>query len=736
MDANIRRIISNNSSEKNNFSHNTNSFNNNNSRNNIRDNEKNGISNMNKKSDSKEAMETEGVEALDKENVPPRILLEKNQSSTKKNKKYNEGGLIQQDKEKEKDKEKVLISISNFENYTKKKDKNSNNSNSNYNSYQNNNQANTNILTNKQLKTQNVIEIENKSVDLYDLPILLESFNIDDKNNLIIEKIQNSIDLNYNKKNKNNSPKSKQTVQLDFPQNKIYKPSKNKKPKELTSIDKINNHNINNNKNKTNFNKQSNHYYYNNTTNTSDGCEDDNFIHNENEKKFKTVNTEEEDRFCSINVMNPTSRLYNNNNNNMKVSYTINNKNNKSYDFKRKKNSTNRENDVSNNNTVNTICNNFTIINIKTINTNNNYKIFNNNNNSNNNNNHSNNSNNNSINHLNKNSEGNIDKNTYFNKINNICSNNSISMSKALEIKPKLISNLKSANDNLFASIKNKFQLLYPPEEISSLLTEDCYFNDKKSQITFEYLNDMYLTEISTELNFPPTFGYMKFQTDINEQMRAILIDWLTEVHYKFNMKEDTLFLCVNLIDRYMKAKFIPRNKLQLVGVAAMLIACKMEEIYSPSIKDFVFITDNAYQTTDINQMEMEILINLNFDILIPNVFRIYSLIALYFNFDKKKFYFGLYLLEIYLIDYRMSKFLPSIIACTAAYIVMKFFKMENYKQIYSEWNINGTGAAEIKDCAREICFLVDNIDKSTLKAAKRKFANADFEQVSLINFT
>jgi G2/mitotic-specific cyclin-B, other len=51
-------------------------------------------------------------------------------------------------------------------------------------------------------------------------------------------------------------------------------------------------------------------------------------------------------------------------------------------------------------------------------------------------------------------------------------------------------------------------------------------------------------------------------QTDINEKMRAILIDWLIEVHLKFKLLPETLFLTINLIDRYLENVAIPRTKL------------------------------------------------------------------------------------------------------------------------------------------------------------------------------
>jgi hypothetical protein len=86
--------------------------------------------------------------------------------------------------------------------------------------------------------------------------------------------------------------------------------------------------------------------------------------------------------------------------------------------------------------------------------------------------------------------------------------------------------------------------------------------------------------------------------------MRAILIDWLIEVHLKFKLLPETLFLTINLIDRYLEKQVIPRTKLQLVGVTSMLISSKYEEIYAPEVRDFVYITDKAYSKEEILAME------------------------------------------------------------------------------------------------------------------------------------
>lgn len=78
--------------------------------------------------------------------------------------------------------------------------------------------------------------------------------------------------------------------------------------------------------------------------------------------------------------------------------------------------------------------------------------------------------------------------------------------------------------------------------------------------------------------------------------MRQVLIDWLIDVHRKFKMKAETLFICSNIIDRYLELHLVSRNNLQLLGISAMNIAAKYEEIYPPEMKDFVMICDGAYK--------------------------------------------------------------------------------------------------------------------------------------------
>lgn len=77
---------------------------------------------------------------------------------------------------------------------------------------------------------------------------------------------------------------------------------------------------------------------------------------------------------------------------------------------------------------------------------------------------------------------------------------------------------------------------------------------------------------------------YMDSQPEINERMRAILVDWLIEVHHKFELTPETLYLTLNIVDRYLASTTVSRRELQLVGLSSMLMASKYEEIWAPEV--------------------------------------------------------------------------------------------------------------------------------------------------------
>ena len=115
---------------------------------------------------------------------------------------------------------------------------------------------------------------------------------------------------------------------------------------------------------------------------------------------------------------------------------------------------------------------------------------------------------------------------------------------------------------------------------------------------------------------------YMEKQEAVNAKMRSILIDWLAEVHHKFKLQPVTLWLAVNILDRYLeKEPNVPRAKLQLVGVTGLFVACKCynkDNVPYPGVRESVYITDKAYKEEEVRDTEAKILKRLDFQVYVP----------------------------------------------------------------------------------------------------------------------
>lgn len=324
--------------------------------------------------------------------------------------------------------------------------------------------------------------------------------------------------------------------------------------------------------------------------------------------------------------------------------------------------------------------------------------------------------------------------------------------------------NINCANSNIITTTHNNILLfedkpnlqpqipipnpvMYQLSEIRKAIEEekeiDIFKIEYKSKeefilISAEYINDIYSNLLSDEKNLKvkPNFGYMEqVQTDIDQNMRGILIDWLYDIHDKCHYKDETLYQMIWIIDTYLSMVQVPRTKLQLVGAAALLISCKEHEITSLKLHEIAFLTANAYTTEEIAKMENTILKKLSFNIIAPAPLDFYNIISKAFKFDKKQYLLGKYFLETYLICYESVKYPASVVGVSCAYIVMKFFKFINYNELYSKDFINSSNPQKsIKEAAREICFIMKGIDSSRLSAVKNKYStNENLNVVQLL---
>jgi len=277
---------------------------------------------------------------------------------------------------------------------------------------------------------------------------------------------------------------------------------------------------------------------------------------------------------------------------------------------------------------------------------------------------------------------------------------------------------------------------LLPPSEESD-----------NTQLVSEYAADIHAFLLSEESARLPLSTYMEQQRDINSRMRAILVDWLVEVHSKYRLHDETLWLCVQIVDRYLQSTQVMRNRLQLVGVAAMLIAAKFEEIHPPEVRDFAYITDNTYSKQEILDMEALILNVLQFDLAYPTAVHFLTKFQRANRGNEVQKHLAQYLAELSLLDLKVLKYRPSQLAAAAVLLSNRLMlRRAPTHQLWGPLMVHLTQCDEeaLDLCVQDLRMLYEaqstpqnsatgNGTNGPLTAVKKKFQSAKYNTVSCL---
>lgn len=184
-----------------------------------------------------------------------------------------------------------------------------------------------------------------------------------------------------------------------------------------------------------------------------------------------------------------------------------------------------------------------------------------------------------------------------------------------------------------------------------------------------EYSSEIFNYIHSLEIRLRPNPNYMEFQTELKWNMRSILIDWLVQVHSRFNLLPETLFLTVNYIDRFLSKRKVSLSRFQLVGAVALFIAAKYEEINCPSVQEIAYMVDHAYSIEDILRAERFMIDVLEFEMGWPGPMSFLRRTSKADDYDYETRTLAKYFLEITIMDYRFVSSPPSWLAAGAHYL-------------------------------------------------------------------
>ena len=216
-----------------------------------------------------------------------------------------------------------------------------------------------------------------------------------------------------------------------------------------------------------------------------------------------------------------------------------------------------------------------------------------------------------------------------------------------------------------------------------------------------------------------------------NEKNRSIIFNWLVKNNFKWKLKDDTIFMAMNLMDRYISKYPTKNSEFQLIGISSYLIASKYEDIYPPYLDDLSQICNYIYSNDDIIKKEYEILSGLNFDILYNSSYK--YLTFLHSVTDKenmKLLYLAQFILELTLENLEILEHSQCLRAISALFLAKKILQIKkswNNLKLYYKYD-----ESEIKKVQKKMIGLLNKVIKSKTKnSVYEKFESSKYKSVS-----
>ncbi|GBL52495.1 G2/mitotic-specific cyclin-4 [Candidozyma auris] len=254
---------------------------------------------------------------------------------------------------------------------------------------------------------------------------------------------------------------------------------------------------------------------------------------------------------------------------------------------------------------------------------------------------------------------------------------------------------------------------------------EDTYDVTMVAEYAPEIFN--YLHEL--EHMYAADADYMANQDELRWEMRSVLIDWVVQVHQRFNLLPETLFLTVNYIDRFLSRRRVSLSRFQLVGAVALFIAAKYEEINCPTVQEVAYMADNAYSIEDFLKAERFMIDVLEFDMGWPGPMSFLRRTSKADDYDYETRTLAKYFLEITIMDHRFVASQPSWLAAGAHYLSRKMLNKGSWTDAHVFYS--GYTEEQLKPLARIMMEMCSNAETHH-KAIFEKYQERRYRRSSL----
>lgn len=248
-----------------------------------------------------------------------------------------------------------------------------------------------------------------------------------------------------------------------------------------------------------------------------------------------------------------------------------------------------------------------------------------------------------------------------------------------------------------------------------------------------EYVKDIHSHYKKIENKYRADPNYIERQTSIKHKHRYTLVNWMVEMHQSFQLSNATLFLAVNLVDRFLSSQDVALKNLQLLASAAMFVASKYEDLQYPLSSEIVEIASFAFSKDELLKMERILLKVLDFNITVATVYPFLKRYLKCARCDFNQLALAYYLAELSLLEEASLHYLPSQIASACIYIAGKLCQKKNCWDDVMQY-YTGYTEKDIEPCANVIVKITKKYNTSSIITCSRtKYSKEEKAKVANI---
>lgn len=216
-------------------------------------------------------------------------------------------------------------------------------------------------------------------------------------------------------------------------------------------------------------------------------------------------------------------------------------------------------------------------------------------------------------------------------------------------------------------------------------------------------------------------------------KMRAILVNWMVQVHRRLCLQPDTLFIAIEIVDRFLEIKTVHSGNLQLLGAVALMLAAKYGEVGPAPVDTLIGLATNQYPRAHVLRMERLVFAQIAFNVAFPTVYLFMTQALQVTGATTKGRYTARYIAELTLMEYRVLQYPPSLIGATCVFLAVQILAngAEQWTPAlgeYSQWKL--PAVEECAECLRAVCGAAPH---PLRHAVRDKFSLPEYNEIAKI---